>query len=777
MGPKRGRAFHLVTFDPATHKRLRNVSTFTEQEQEAEQENERRRGRETTAASRDRNREANNAVRRQQYSQMSPDERQQEQERVRTLVQNMRQRTQDAEYMTLDELKELDPALWPISLEAKRLIVNNCINRINGMTERVCAVCDHLVTTATSSLHIVEQLPLDSMRQALRSRRELPESLQTQYDQSSMHPALEGMLLSRKGVRTGADEVVRLCICKSCFKALRRRSTTPPKFAIANGFEIGELPPEHGNLNKTEVEFLALGHSTAKFIVLRGGQQRAISSHCLHFKCNSQGSLAPLVDKLPRNTNAQLRVIIAGPFTPAQQLAVRRKYAVRVDKLHAFHQFLRENNFLYSNVPVDEAAYESLRQDGLPDDFIVPTGEDRDAESHTTTAGRRTATTVEDETVFQEENSMFADAETDQIPLLQALQNDPESVDGTFVARRGNEILSDYERFFFPYLFPDLFPYAFGHPRDDRPVKVNSQLDAQEIDNYQLVANQVAERGDYSQLPRSQPQRVDPEELAKGVAELTAEQDEMEEQTEQEQQQQDAPLRSHFRTVDAMLQKLQDALADHGRFAASVPVPNDVDSELPDFSSIGEVSRHFGLNDKQHGAFCIAGAALLKSIKRGEVPIEPVEETAEDEQLMMILCGEGGSGKSRVIHALKALGSSWKKPHAVVVTAPTGIAASAFKGRTIHALLSIGVNSGANLSDRAKEKLKETLSSVHMLIVDECSMIGRAMFAVMNSHTRIGTGERKPFGGLGALFCGDFNQLPPVTILCILSKQISSLIK
>ncbi|KIO18006.1 hypothetical protein M407DRAFT_84397, partial [Tulasnella calospora MUT 4182] len=54
------------------------------------------------------------------------------------------------------------------------------------------------------------------------------------------------------------------------------------------------------------------------------------------------------------------------------------------------------------------------------------------------------------------------------------------------------------------------------------------------------------------------------------------------------------------------------------------------------------------------------------------------------EQLMMIVAGPGGTGKSRVIAAVTSLFSKLNCSESLKRSAPTGIAAYAIKGTTLH---------------------------------------------------------------------------------------------
>ena len=131
--------------------------------------------------------------------------------------------------------------------------------------------------------------------------------------------------------------------------------------------------------------------------------------------------------------------------------------------------------------------------------------------------------------------------------------------------------------------------------------------------------------------------------------------------------------------------------------------------------------------------------------------------------------GAAGTGKSFVLHTLVALlrekhGSS----DAVAVTAPTGIAAVAIGGCTIHKFIGAGLCAGhpRTVADKVvkSEKATRRWRETRALVVDEVSMLDADIMQKLDFIGRAARGEHaEPFGGMQLVFTGDFYQLPPVS--------------
>ena len=158
------------------------------------------------------------------------------------------------------------------------------------------------------------------------------------------------------------------------------------------------------------------------------------------------------------------------------------------------------------------------------------------------------------------------------------------------------------------------------------------------------------------------------------------------------------------------------------------------------------------LNDDQRCAYDIVDWHLKETVDGKQPP-----------QLLMVIPGEGGVGKSKVIQIITenfrrhGLKEWWVKG------AYTGIAASLIDRKTLHVLAGIPVRGGKQSSQTLK-KLHEFWRTKHYLIIDEVSMLSRTFFAKLSQiiSRAMESKEDEVFGGLNVILVGDFHQFPPV---------------
>ena len=100
----------------------------------------------------------------------------------------------------------------------------------------------------------------------------------------------------------------------------------------------------------------------------------------------------------------------------------------------------------------------------------------------------------------------------------------------------------------------------------------------------------------------------------------------------------------------------------------------------------------------------------------------------------MVLYGEGGTGKSRVIQTVTEVFGVRESKHILVKAAYTGVAASLVDGKTTHVIAGLSLHSKGAVKDETKKKLQEFWQEVRYLIIDEFSMLSRSFLATVSQY-------------------------------------------
>ncbi len=150
------------------------------------------------------------------------------------------------------------------------------------------------------------------------------------------------------------------------------------------------------------------------------------------------------------------------------------------------------------------------------------------------------------------------------------------------------------------------------------------------------------------------------------------------------------------------------------------------------------------------------------------------EHHIEQKQLLLIVLGAAGSGKTFTIHAISSYLHGFIRR-----AAPTAKAAFLINGDTIHQMLSIRVNVGKSyipLEGTQLKNLQNAFVGIKYVIIDEYSMLSQSMLFIIDQRLRQITQQvGKIFGGLSILLTGDPGQLLPVAATCLYDSSSLSL--
>ncbi len=164
---------------------------------------------------------------------------------------------------------------------------------------------------------------------------------------------------------------------------------------------------------------------------------------------------------------------------------------------------------------------------------------------------------------------------------------------------------------------------------------------------------------------------------------------------------------------------------------------------------------------------------LNKDVER-KVPFSMIELSKQQEKAMkkfkegenVLIIGEGGTGKSKLIKELVYQKGKLFKNKRMYVTATTGIAAYNINGITVHSFLGIGTGSDKIdvLVRRVCRKMGvvQRIRDTDILVIDEISMLSAELFEKINVLLQRIRRKNTFFGGIQVVLSGDFLQLLPV---------------
>ena len=129
------------------------------------------------------------------------------------------------------------------------------------------------------------------------------------------------------------------------------------------------------------------------------------------------------------------------------------------------------------------------------------------------------------------------------------------------------------------------------------------------------------------------------------------------------------------------------------------------------------------------------------------------------------LTGKAGTGKTTVLK--KIVDCCKLKKKNVIVLAPTGVAAKAAKGKTIHSFLNLPT--GPYIPGLKKKRLynlddskRRIIEKLDIIFIDEVSMVRCDLMDEIDDVLRHYRNNQSPFGGIQVVLVGDLYQLMPV---------------
>jgi hypothetical protein len=153
-----------------------------------------------------------------------------------------------------------------------------------------------------------------------------------------------------------------------------------------------------------------------------------------------------------------------------------------------------------------------------------------------------------------------------------------------------------------------------------------------------------------------------------------------------------------------------------------------------------------------------ASAASASASASAATVTEDAALRTTPQQLIMYIAGEGGSGKSRVIKALRQFAVAWRLAPSLCVTATSGIAGVLIGGSTYHSALGMtGRKKHGPSTGSRRPELKLAWQGITTVVIDEVSMLGRGHLKQIEQQLNVlkGTNPDRTgveFGGCNIIF-------------------------
>ena len=150
----------------------------------------------------------------------------------------------------------------------------------------------------------------------------------------------------------------------------------------------------------------------------------------------------------------------------------------------------------------------------------------------------------------------------------------------------------------------------------------------------------------------------------------------------------------------------------------------------------------------------------------GDFFLNKIRSLEDDDQLLMLLHGQPGSGKTFFIERIRDYTNLQME-----ITASFGLARMSLGGSTLGWLMGFGYSPHFKVD---LDTLKSRLKGTELLIIEEVSMIGCRKLIRVDALLKKVFNDTRPFGGLHVLLVGDFEQLPAVRQLPLIDTMVKS---
>ena len=148
--------------------------------------------------------------------------------------------------------------------------------------------------------------------------------------------------------------------------------------------------------------------------------------------------------------------------------------------------------------------------------------------------------------------------------------------------------------------------------------------------------------------------------------------------------------------------------------------------------------------------------------------LDKLDKTSHNEQLLMLLHGPPGTGKTFLIERLQKMTNIKMR-----ITATSGVAAMSLMGVTIDHFMGKGRRKKKKKRSKV-EIMRKILGDATLVVIDEVSMLGCSKLIELDVTLQKLKKNSAPFGGLDMIIVGDYAQLPPVKQTSLIESMVRS---
>jgi len=247
--------------------------------------------------------------------------------------------------------------------------ISNFIDRTSNdaLAREACMSCARTVWRRETTEYAVSQIPN-------------PEQLYP-YDVHHAYVLTRGMLLHNRVLRKSAEDL-KGCLCHDCLRDLK--SGKRPRFSLANGMWIGEIPYELSALTLPEKILIARYYPAAYVVKLFPKVKGARQWNTAGFNSGMRGNVSTyrlnvtdIIDMVhpdmlpppPRILAAVIAVTIVGPKGLPEK-TMPGFLRVRRSRVREALVWLKSNNPLYADIEISEEMLSEFPENEIPEEIL-----------------------------------------------------------------------------------------------------------------------------------------------------------------------------------------------------------------------------------------------------------------------------------------------------------------------------------------------------------------------------------------------------------------------